>query len=343
MRLGRRRHLLQGLGLGPAEGDVAGRLFPGCGLPLDRALGPFRQGQGLLQMRGRRFRLAALQRRQHRALLRPALLQQRIGIAFRLGQQQAPGAAVGGQTGHLVQCVAGLRHLLKQPHDLFQALIQFTKPAQTRLEDPLGADRVGPQQPAGLLGERGTRGQFGFVGGGRQGQPGHRLHLLAELARFLVRLAEHLLASRVPLFELVETLDARLTSPVDLVERPQFVEQPVGLLEAAHAGKPLGLDLDLDPLPDVHPLKPVIPQPADVFLDLVVKCQRLAGHCLPEVLVVGGQELVPLLDRLDALAELHDVLLELFEARCDPPAGQAVPEPDQPENNSGRGRASKDD
>ena len=343
LALGRRRRLLQALGLGPADGDVAPALFPGRGLPLDRVLGPFRQGQRLLEMFGRRFRLAAFQRRQHGAVLRPPLLQQGIGIAFRLDQQQAAGPTVGGQAGHLVQRVPGLLHLLEQAHDLFQALVQFDKPLQRRLENPLSADRVGPQQLAGLLRQFGTRGQFGFVGRGRQGQPGHRFHLLVELARFLVRLAEHLLGLLVSLFELIETLDARLTCPVNLVEGPQLVEQPVGLLEAAHAGEPLGLDQGQHPLPDVHPLKPDLPQPGDVFLDLVVKCQRFAGHRLLEVLVVGGQELVPLLDRLDALAELHDVPLELLEAPFDPPAGQAVPEPDQPEGNNGHGHDSQDD
>ena len=138
-------------------------------------------------------------------------------------------------------------------------------------------------------------------------------------------------------------MDAPLARPVDLVERPQLVEQPVGFLEPAHAGEPGGLDQRLDPVPEVHPLQPVVPQSADFLLDLVVQCQRLARHRLLEVLVAGGQQPVPLFDRLHAFAELDDVRLELGEPRRNPPTGQAVPEPDQRRYHDGRGQASDGD
>ena len=196
----------------------------------------------------------------------------------------------------------------------------------------LSADRVGGDQPFGLLeealGPRDLPGDFsrpivlveqlGCVVQGIQLGPARG----QGLARLLM-----------PLVKSVELLPARTRLPQKRVDT-SLLDQLPGLLGRLQSQARAGADLPLNLVPGFHHLQPAAPEVVEIVLDLVIERQRGAGHRRREVRVGAGQGLVPLPQAVDLIHERHGLLAESPKLRsprrpgagsCDSKAHPAQP------------------
>ena len=172
----------------------------------------------------------------------------------------------------------------------------------------LSADRVGGDQPFGLLeealGPRDLPGDFS-----RPVVPVEQLGCVVQGIQLGPARGQGLARLLMPLVKSVELLPARTRLPQKHVDT-SLLDQLPGLLGRLQSQARAGADLPLNLVPGFHHLQPAAPEVIEIVLDLVIERQRGAGHRRREVRVGAGQGLVPLPQAVDLIHERHGLLAE---------------------------------
>ena len=172
----------------------------------------------------------------------------------------------------------------------------------------LSADRVGGDQPFGLLeealGPRDLPGDFS-----RPIVPVEQLGCVVQGIQLGPARGQGLARLLMPLVKSVELLPARTRLPQKRVDT-SLLDQLPGLLGRLQSQARAGADLPLNLVPGFHHLQPAAPEVVEIVLDLVIERQRGAGHRRREVRVGAGQGLVPLPQAVDLIHERHGLLAE---------------------------------
>ena len=205
-----------------------------------------------------------------------------------------------------------------------------------------GPDRIGSQDLPGMVGLGGDAVDLRLVR--NRGQP-FLLHLLDPGTDFLLAHDQHLgrgAGTLVGLVELVHAGRAGIGFDLDLLEDLGVGDELLCFLQLLCSQRGVFLGQRLGLVEDVHDLEPAIPEPGKVLLGSLVEGQRLAGHGLLEVRVLGGQLLEPGLQSVEPVHDIDGLFPEFLDLSLDRVPGPFAGQPDQEADDQADGEQGND-